>query len=185
MPRGTPGQISLGPGTLYYAILGTTEPTDLATAWAAVSANWLQFGYTDTGSEFHSQTSTDPVEVAEELQALADQETGRDESVVFSLAQESATLLKVAFNGGTITAGTGIVTFEPPDLGSTAAAMLGWQSEDNTTRYVWRQCKQNGEIVIPRGKGAAKALIPCTFKIQKPATGLRAWKAIYASPLRA
>jgi hypothetical protein len=184
MARGTPGALALGPGSLYWGPLGSTEPTDLTTPWASVDSDWLLLGYTDAGSEFHSQTSTDPVEVAEELQELADQETGRAESLVFSLAELTATHLKVAFNGGTLTTGTGIVTFEPPDLGSTVAAMLGWQAEDNTERWVYRQCKQDGEIVIPRGKGSAKALIPCSFKVQKPATGLKAWKAILATPLR-
>jgi hypothetical protein len=184
MARGTPGALALGPGSLYWHLLGGTEPTDLTTAWASVDSGWVALGYTDAGSEFHSQTATDPVEVAEELQEISDQETSRTESVVFSLAQMTATNLKVAFNGGTLTTGTGIVTFEPPDLGSTVACMLGWQSEDATERWVWRQCKQDGEIVIPRGKGAAKALIPCSFKVQKPATGLKAWKCILSTPLR-
>lgn len=182
--RGNADALALGPGYLYWSVLGSTEPTDLATAWASIDADWIALGYTNDGSEFHSQTAVDAVEVAEELQEIDSSETGREESVVFSLAQMTAQNLKVAFNGGNITTGTGIIVFEPPDLGASVKCMLAWEAEDHTERWVWRQCKQVGEINIPRAKGAAKAVIPCTFRVQKPATGLRAWKAILAAPKR-
>ena len=36
--RGNRDQLALGPGYLYTAILATTEPADLVTPWAEVSA---------------------------------------------------------------------------------------------------------------------------------------------------
>jgi hypothetical protein len=183
-PRGVPGALSLGPGQLYIAALGTTEPTDLTTAWAAVSANWVMLGYTDAASEFRYQPATEDVDVAEELDPISTQTTGRTSTISFSLAQNTATNLKRAMNGGTITAGGGIVTFEPPDLGTEIRTMLGFESEDSQERWVFRQCYQQGDITLTRGKGAAKVLIPCEFRLEKPVTGLRLFKAIFASANR-
>ena len=100
------------------------------------------------------------------------------------MAEITATHLKYAFNGGTITGATGCVYFEPPDLGTEVRVMLGFESEDHTERWVYRQCFNNGQIAMPRQKGAAKAVIPVTFLLEKPATGLRPYRAIMASPLR-
>lgn len=185
-PRGTPGALALGPGQLYIAGLGTTEPTDLTTAWAAVSANWVMLGYTDAASEFLYQPATADVDVAEELDPISTQTTGRVSMLRFSLAQLTATNLKRALNGGVITTpGGGIVTFEPPDLGTEVRTMLGWEAEDSTERWIYRQCFQQGNITITRGKGAVKALIPCEFKLEKPVSGARLFRTIMASANRA
>lgn len=183
--RGNPGALALGPGLLYIGPLGTTEPVDLVTDWGTVSAGWVLLGYTDSGSEFKYAVATDTVDVAEELDPIFNEATSRSGSVSFSLAEITATNLKRAMNGGTITTGTGIVTFEPPDLGSVVRTMLGFQSEDGTERWVYRQCFQTGDMTISRAKGASKATISCEFMLEKPATGSRPWKSIMASPLRA
>jgi hypothetical protein len=184
MARGTPTALALGPGYLYIAPIGTTEPTDLATAWASISAAWVGLGYTDAGSEFHYQPNVDQVEVAEELDPVSNQVTGRAASVHFNLAEITATNLKRALNGGTIVSGGGYVTFEPPDLGTEVRTMLAFESEDHTERWLFRQCFNTGEITITRAKGAAKATIPCQFNLEKPASGSRLFKAIMAAPAR-
>lgn len=183
MARGKPETISLGPGYLYIAVLGTPEPTDLTTPWATVSSSWVHLGYTSEGSEFTYEMTSENVEVAEELDPVAIALTGRNMGVGFALAQITATNLKYAMNGGTITAGTGIVTFEPPDLGEETSVMLGFESEDHEERWVYRQCLNQGSIGVPRRKGADKSLINCEFKLTKP-TGVKPFKAILASPTR-
>jgi len=184
MARGTPANLALGPGYLYLAPLGTTEPVDVATAIASVSANWLLLGYTDQGSTFNYQLNTDQVMVAEELDIIQNVPTGRTMSVDFALAEITATNLKRAFNGGTITSGSGVVFFEPPVLGTEVRVMLLFESEDHTERWVYRQVYNNGQIAMPRQKGAAKAVIPVTFQLEKPATGLNPFRAIMISPGR-
>ncbi len=187
MARGTPGALALGPGTLYIAELGTTEPTDLATAWTTVDSDWKQIGYTDEGSEFTYSLSTDPVEVAEELDPIQIETTGRSSAVSFAMAEITATNLMRAMNAPTssITPGTGIVTYEPPDLGSEVRRMLGFESEDHEERWVFRQCFQTGDATITRAKGAAKATISVEFTLEKPATGSKLYKVIMVSPGRA
>lgn len=183
MPRGTADQLALGPGYLYLGDLGTTEPTDLVTAWTTVDAGWEALGYTNEGSEFKYNLSTDPVEVAEELDPISIQTTGRTSSVSFALAQLTATHLSYAMNApsSSITAGSGIVTFEPPDLGSEVRRMLGWESEDHTERWIFRRCFQTGDATITRAKGAAKASISFEFTLEKPTDGSKLFAAILSS----
>lgn len=185
--RGTPANLGLGVGYLYMADLGTTEPTDLVTAWASVSSNWVLMGYTDQGSEFHYTINTDAVDVAEELDPLSYQTTGRTANVQFALAEITATNLKRAMNApnSSITAGSGIVTIEPPDLGTEVRRMLGWESEDHTERWVFRQVFQGADVNIQRRKGATNATITTQWNLEKPATGSRLFKAVMASPGRA
>lgn len=189
MARGDPNAISLGPGYLHIGAVGSTEPSDLATGtgddWTSIDAGWVFLGYTNDGSEFDYQLNTDPVEVAEELDPLAKTPTGRDASVTFALAQITASNLQVASNGGTITSGAGIVTFEPPDLGSEVRHAIGFQSEDGEERWVWRQCLMDGQMKIPRKKGADNATLDCTFTLEKPSDGSKLYMAIFTSPGRA
>jgi hypothetical protein len=180
MARGNPANLALGPGTLYIAVLGTPEPADLTTPWASVSANWIQLGYTDEGSTFNYSVDSENVEVAEELDPVAVALTSRELTLSFALAEMTAANLKRALNGGTITSGAGIVTFEPPDLGEEVRTMLGWESEDHTERWVYRKALQVGSMEVSRAKGAAKATISCEFKLERPAAA-KAFKAIMAT----
>lgn len=181
--RGTPANLSLGPGYVYIADLGTTEPTDLVTAWPTVSANWVLIGYTDAGSEFHYTLNTSPVDVAEELDTISNAPTGRTATVNFVMAEITGTNLKRAFNapGSSLVAGTGIVTFQPPDLGTEVRRMLGFESEDHTERWIFRQCFNGGDVAIQRQKGATKASITNAFSLEKPATGAKLFAAILSS----
>jgi hypothetical protein len=178
---GNPNAIALGPGTLYVAALGSTEPTDLASAWAAA---WVAMGYTHDGNVFGYQLNVDPVEVAEELDPIRYTPTGRTIKLTFTLAEITATNLQRALNGGTIVAGGGFVTFEPPAFNTEVRKMYGWQSDDGQERWVFRQCLSTGNIEASRKKGADKAGLPFELNLEKPAS-LQPFKAIMISPGRA
>lgn len=165
--------LSLGAGKVYVAPLGTTEPTDLATA---LPAAWVPVGYTSEGSEFSYEYQTDPVEVAESLEPIKYTTTMRSGSVAFAMAEVTATNLKTAFNGGTVSALTGTApnqfyTFEPPAIGSEVRLMVVFESEDKQERWLFRQCFQGGTVNVARRKGADKASLPVSLRIEKPATG--------------
>lgn len=172
---GNAAAISLGPGTLKIAPLGSTEPTDLSTAWDAA---WVDLGYTAEGSEFSYEVSTEPVDVAEEFEPIRIMTTGRSAAVSFALAELTAANLKRALNGGTITSGTGLVTFEPPAVGEEVRVMLGFESEDGEERWVYRQCFQMGSLTIARRKAPDKATLPVEFGLEKP-SGAASFKAIF------
>jgi len=179
---GTPSAIALGPGTLSVAALGTTEPTDLTTA---LPLGWAGLGYTFEGSKFSYQLNVAPVEVAEELDPIKYAPTGRTIKVSFTLAEVTATNLKRALNGGIITAGAGLVLFDPPAFGTEVRAMYLWQSDDNQERWIFRQCLSTGAVEPTRKKGADKAGYNMELNCEKPATGLQPFRAIFISPGRA
>jgi hypothetical protein len=63
--------------------------------------------------------------------------------------------------------------------------MLGFESEDHTERWVYRQGINTGQMKIARQKGQNNAVIDAEFMLEKPATGSKLFKAIFASPARA
>ncbi|WP_372741346.1 hypothetical protein [Neptunomonas sp.] len=162
----------VGAGTLYVAALGSTLPTDLATAWDAA---WVEVGYTEAGHEFEITPTFEDIEVAEELSPIATYETARNYNVRFNMAEYTAANLKTAFNGGTITAGTGIVTFEPPDAGVFTEVMLGWEATDAFQRRVWKRCIQTGTITVTQNKAPNRASIPVDFRVLIPTDNSAPW----------
>lgn len=172
---GDPTKIRVGPGILYIAPVGSTEPVDLTTAWAAA---WVPLGYTEEGHAFSASPSFEPVEVAEEIDPIRYEPTGREMGVEFAAAEMTALNLSRAMNGGTVTTGTGIVTFEPPTPGFEVRVALGWESVDKKERWVWRRCLQTGDVEIARRKAPDKATIPMSFMLEIVAGGAKPFKAI-------
>lgn len=176
---GNPNKVKVGPGLLYIAQLGTTEPTNLTTPWATVSANWLPIGYTEEGHEFSSEPSFEPIEVAEELVPIRYEEAAKNESLSFAAAELTVENLQRAFNGGVVTTLSGtVVRYEPPALGSATRAMLGWESNDATERWIFRKCVQVGNVTIARRKSPDKALINMEFRLEVVGGGVKPWTAI-------
>lgn len=180
---GNPLTLSIGPGLLKFSpSLATPEPVDLVTAW---NAGFFDLGYTDDGSEISVETKYEDVPVAEELDPVQILATARTITVAFALAEITATNLKRVFNGGTITAGSGFVTYDPPVLGSEAYCMLGWESTAGDERWIFRKAIQTGKVTLPRKKAPNKATLPTEFRCVIPSAGVKPYRAIYASPARA
>jgi len=107
--------VTTGPGTLYYAPLGTTEPASRVAAWPA---GWVAVGYTAEGHSFSSSLSIDDVEVAELLDPVRRVTTKRDTKVAFAMAEITLAHLKLLMNGGTTTPDSQVVT----DAATTSAS---------------------------------------------------------------
>lgn len=166
---GTPAAVKLGPGHLYVAAIGTTEPSSLT---GALPSAWVDLGYTEEGSEIGFEMTFEDVNVAEELDPVKVVATARSASIKFDLAQLTARNLSVAFNGGTITGPTGgYVTFDPPDLGEEERLMIVWQADDNEERWLFRRVLQVGSVNIARRKAPDKATVPCEFRTEIPTNG--------------
>lgn len=160
--------ISLGPGRLFVAPVGTTAPTDLTTA---LDPAWVPVGYTEEGSEFSYELSSEEVPVAEELDPLFYRTTGRSGTVSFAMAENTARTLGIAFNGGTVSEpGTdGSVTYTPPEPGNEERRALLFESEDGEERWHFPQVFQGGSVSIARRKGAEKATLPVEMRLEKRA----------------
>ncbi|WP_394620950.1 hypothetical protein JNUCC0626_18205 [Lentzea sp. JNUCC 0626] len=177
-PVGNAAPLSLGPGRLWVAPLGTALPTDLGTA---LDAAFKPVGYTEEGSEFSYELTSDPVEVAESLDPVFYRTTGRNGTVTFAMAENTVRNLTLAFNGGSVTRTTsGAVSYEPPEPGTEVRKVLVFDSEDGEERWIFNQVFQGGSVTMSRRKGADKTTIPVEFRLEKPALGGAPFRAIYA-----
>lgn len=181
MAEPDPTRLLIGPGLIYVAPLGSTEPTDTTTA---LDAAWIPLGYTEAGTEMRAQVTTSDVLVAEELDPVKIATTGRASSVVFAMAEITAAHLKVAMNGGTIATVGASTYFDPPAPGAEVRQMILHQSTDGTVRWVFRQCLQVGQIQPIQSKAPAKALFACEFKCEKPPS-VQPWRFIGLTASRA
>lgn len=163
------------PGWLFWAPLGTSEPTHTVTggvfsdAWPAA---WLPLGATVEGSTFSYETTVEAMSVAEIFDPVKYATTGRTGSLAFALAQFSLTNLKRAMNGGTITTtGTGATTMNSytlPTPGQETRAMLGWESSDSTVRIIILQALSSGTVEMAFQKAPDFTRIPFEFQMELP-----------------
>lgn len=178
-------QVLTDPGILWIAPLGTAEPTGTAAAnkfTDVLPAAWILFGPTDEGSSFSDSVDTDTITVAEFLSAIRNVVTGRASKLSFALASWTLSNYRRAMNGGVAaiapvgTVGAEVTSLEPPVEGTEVRAMIIWEATDNSLRLLGRQAFQAGEVSTDFKPAPDKALIPCEYAFEQPATGLRPWK---------
>lgn len=160
-----PAAVKVGPGVLYFAEIGSPEPT---TGSSAYDVTWTPLGYTDAGHTFTAEVQTGDIDVAETLDPILVADTGRTITIAFSLAEITARHLTVVHGGGTTASTNGYAVWNPPVLGGRRSFMLAWDALDNSERMLWRNCYASGSIAIPRQKAPNKALIPASFRALTP-----------------
>lgn len=180
------------PGFLFWAPLSSSEPPHAALAstydadvWPVA---WISLGATEEGSQFKYATTIEAVEVAEFFDPVRWSTTKREGSFAFNLANYTLQNVKRVFNGGTIAtvSGSGVTlssSYVPPAPGAEVRAMLGWESLDHTTRLICYQTINGGEVESAFAKAPAKAVLPCEFKFEVPASGIP-WKMYMAGTAR-
>jgi hypothetical protein len=176
---GDPTKVKVGPGLLYVNALGGTltnlqvsSANGFVNSWASVDPDWVPLGYTEEGHEFANEPNFEPIEVAEELDALRYEQTGRQMRLSLAAAELTYQNITRAYNGGTIiTSGSGatqVRTFKPPAIGEVTKLMIGWESQDKMERWVFYQCVQVGGATIARRKAPNKATVPMEFRLELP-----------------
>lgn len=178
----TTPNILTSPGYLFIAPLASTVPANtvvgsvFSDAWPAA---WLPLGATEDGSEFSYSTTVEPITPAEFFDPVRYYTTARSGSIAFNLMDWTLSNYRRALNGGmaalTATSGTGataLYTVEPVTPGSEVRCMIGWESLDNTVRLVAYQTIQGGEVQSAFKKPPAAAVIPCTFNMEVPTSGV-------------
>jgi hypothetical protein len=184
--------IKIGPGTLYAAPLGTTEPVSVTGAWPS---GWEPLGFTDQGSNFAFGPAVSPVEVEELFWPVYQAITSYSGKMSFVLAETTRQNLAFALNAGIGSStdansqGTNIdgsIWQEPPAQGSEVRVMLGWDSipeagasaVDPYTRLIVRQTIQVGMVTTIHRKGNNKTMYACEFALEFPRTGLQPFRFI-------
>jgi hypothetical protein len=158
---GTPSNVSIGPGEVFVAPIGTTMPT---TATGSLDVAFRNVGYTDGGVTFNYGLTVEPTLVDQELEAIGQRTTGRTASITVPMAEATAKNLALALNvGADVASGA----FEPPDLGDEVRVIIVFEAETGA-RYLFRQCLNAGSISISNAKAPAKRIIATEFRLEKP-----------------
>jgi len=162
---GNAANVSLGPGRIYYAAVGTTTP--ISASAALPSADWVPVGYTEDGSELEISVTTEGVEVEEELLPVLYSSTKAEVKFKYQAAEATLPNLAVAVGAG---AGysAAATTFKFPSPADLVAVKLVWDShEDPTTsgnrRIVFLKAYAVGTVNVARKKAPDKSTIPSEF----------------------
>lgn len=165
---GTPSNVKLGPGRLYFAPIGTAEPT---TCSAALPSAWKPVGYTENGTEVTIDISAEDIMVAEELDPIDRVTVSRTIRLVVEMAESTKSRLLLAMGGGAGNTDDS-TPFELPAAGAEVPVMLVWDEEDTPTaanrRWLFRSAYSAGSITTARRKAPAKSTITATFTSVKP-----------------
>lgn len=167
--NGTPDNVTLGPGWLYGAPLGTAEPTVPADFEASPPSAWRALGYTEEGSAFTYTVNAEGIPVAEELEPIKYATVSRELAVGFQMAEGTRQNFALALNIGANEANDS-TALEPPALGEEVSIMLLWLSADEYDPRLWlfRKVKQGGAVEVARRKAPQKTTFPVTFNVEKP-----------------
>jgi hypothetical protein len=174
-----PTKILNDPGILYYAPLGTSEPSMTVASsifsTAAWGGLWVALGPTDEGTEFNDKVDTDDMTVEESAYPVKTVVTKKEATISFSLVEFTATQMKRAANGGSnLVTGSGattLTTFTPPAVGQEVRAMIGWQSQQDDVRFIGYQALQIGTIKPRFRRGVAKSVFECNWKFELSSLG--------------
>jgi hypothetical protein len=188
----TPSLLLKGPGIIYTANLATAEPAHTVTAskfaTTAWGGTWSPLGSTEAGSQFSDSLDTDEITVAESVYPQAIVGTARTPTWTTALAEWNKTNLTKSLNGGTVTVtGTTTTTLtqvDPPDVGQETRTMVGWQSEDDSVRFVGREALQTGDVSAGFRRGADNATMAIVWRFLQPAAGGKPYSIYLAGAAR-
>lgn len=166
------------PGTLYYAILGSTLPANTVVgsvftdAWPVA---WIAPGMTADGTEFHPSVTVTPISAAEQIYPIGYRTTDAAVTIQFTLLSNTATNLAVALNGATKTV-TGATTttltkVSPPAPGLEARYMWGWESINKDVRLIGYQGINSGDLAMMMKKAPSVASLSFVVNLEIGSTG--------------
>lgn len=156
---GTAANVIIGPGRLYMAPLGTSEPTSASATLP--SANWIAIGYTEDGTDMTIDRTNDEIMVAEEMYAIRIVNSATKISLKTVLAEPTLRNLNAALGGGSGGSNTATSLDIPATL---TGIMLVHDSEESPTsatnrRILFRECYPTGAVSMPFKKSPNKTTI--------------------------
>lgn len=157
-----------GPGTLFTALFGATEPADSTINDAYSASAFTDVGATQDGVTFDIQREFFELEVDQVVDIPGRRLTKRDFQISTNMAEPTLTNLGVALNGGTVTASASYSTYDPAD--DTAATQPtyravmfeGWAPRGFRRRVIARKCLSIEAVGVPYKKDG-QTLFPSTF----------------------
>jgi hypothetical protein len=114
MPVTTTNLIA-GPGILYTGPFGSVEPTDAQVNTTPSASAWADAGGTQGGVKITIDREFMEMDVDQIVDVPGRRLTKRDIQVATNMAEGTLTNVKLALNGGTITASAAFQTYDPDD----------------------------------------------------------------------
>jgi hypothetical protein len=162
---GNSGNVTTGPGWLYVAPLGTAEPTSSS---AVLPSAWQEVGFTDAGSTFTTDITSEGIEVAETPDRIATVQTTRVTTIAFAMAETTRRNLLLALGAGVGVNNAAVIHL--PDFTDLVDVMIVLQAVDGA-RWVFPSVSPSGQISIANQKAPQKRLIAVTFNVNTPSGG--------------
>jgi hypothetical protein len=164
MAAGNPTNVDTGPGLLYAAPFGTTEPTNATTP---LGAAYVPLGYTEDGVMFDYEITRDTFTPAEEVHPVKSWTTKIVTKVSFGLVEATSINLALLLNKGVITAPTSVA---PPNPNAEVYISIVHVA-DNGARWLFRKAIQTGKVGIPHKKAPKVTVFPAEFTLFLPTVG--------------
>lgn len=178
-------------GGLMWAPLGTSLPLNtvagsvLTDTWPA---GWVSLGKTAAGSKISDNATSADYESAEDYTPLDSATSKRVVQVSFNLLNFTAGNLAKALNGAVTTVtGSGatlLTQVDAPAPQSEVPCMLGWESLDNTVRFVARKVRNQGNLDVQTGKAPNMGQVMWVGNCSKP-SGSPTYSWFFAGASRA
>lgn len=168
--------VSVGPGWIFVAPIATALPTSNE---VALPVDWVAVGYTEDGSESSYNVTSADIEVAEEIDPIATQETKADTKFVFSMAEMTRRNLGLALGLGVVANDDTVIS--PASLGGRVYFRMVWQSLDLVSpavadtanvRWVFPKVFSTGGFKLPNKKAPAKKLLPVEFSCYRTSSAI-------------
>lgn len=178
-------EIVTGPARLFWKPF-LTVAAEPANPTVAPAVGWVDLGLTDDATNLVIAQSFESIRAQQVLDVLLSVPTERAFTVEANLLQATLENYQMAANGGTITAGTGVRTFEPEtdpvakDITYGALIVRGragtlMSAGDQPMRdFIVRKVATTQDIESAYAKGSAK-LVPCTWTSHYVGPGVAPW----------
>jgi len=159
----------MGPGTLYEAPFGSTEPADTAVATAPASP-WADLGGTSDGVQLAVNQEYTPLTVDQVVDTVGRRLTSREFTIATNLAEPTLDNLAIALNAAdaTVTSGAGFRKLTPTNDTSASQPVYralmfdGFAPEGLTRRVIGRRMLSTGNVEFAYSK-ADQTVFTVTF----------------------
>jgi hypothetical protein len=172
-----------GPGALWIASFGATEPADSDVANTFSASGWTDVGGTQDGVTVAHEREFFELECDQIVEIPASRETKRVTTVATNLAEPTLDNLRYTLNGGTVTASASYSSYDPDDAGASqaptywAVAFIGKAPGGFNRRLFVRKVLSVESVTTPYKKGT-QTLYPVTFKSHYVSSVIKPWRYV-------
>lgn len=175
--------LTAGPGTLWTAAFGATEPADSTINAAYSGSAFTDVGATQDGVTLNVEREFFELEVDQVIDVPGRRLTKRDLQIVTNLAEPTLANLAIALNGGTVTASASYSTYDPADDNAAtqptyrAVMFEGWAPRGFRRRVIARKCLSIEQVGTAYKKDG-QTLFPTSFACHYVSPSIKPFRVI-------